>query len=420
MSDCCSVPGLMPFEEALDKLLSGVSPVTETLLVPIQEALNYVIASDVISPIDVPGHDNSAMDGYAFAHQSLILNKTLTLVGKSMAGEPFTGQCREGECIRIMTGAKMPDDCDTVEMQENTQTLPSNNNSDSVQICFSQEKKRSAHVRNKGEDIKQGQTILKQGQRITAIDMGSLASLGIENVSVYRKLRVALIATGDELKLPGQKLHSGDIYETNSFVLSSLLAKLHVEVINFGIIKDDFNAIKEAFTLADMQADAVISSGGVSVGDADYTKGVLEELGEISFWQIAMKPGKPFAFGQLPHSVFFGLPGNPVSALVTFHQLALIALVKMQNAKPLQRIKMPAKLLGDLKKSPGRMDFQRGFFTLNDKGEPCVQSTGSQGSGILSSLALANCFIILPAASGSIAAGEKVTIELFDHFLGGV
>ncbi|MGB0938838.1 MAG: gephyrin-like molybdotransferase Glp [Colwellia sp.] len=420
MSDCCSAPGLMPFEEALDKLLSGVFPITETVSVPIQEALNYVVACDLISPIDVPGHDNSAMDGYAFAHTSLLASKTLTLVGRSMAGTPFTGQCKEGECIRIMTGAKMPDDCDTVEMQENAQALSSNDNSDSVQICFSQEKQHSAHVRKKGEDIKQGQTIFKQGHRITAIDIGSLASLGIETVSVYRKLKVALIATGDELKLPGQNLRSGDIYETNSFVLTSLLTKLHVEVINFGIIKDDFKAIKEAFSLADKQADAVISSGGVSVGDADYTKGVLEEMGEISFWKIAMKPGKPFAFGKLPNSVFFGLPGNPVSALVTFHQLALIALTKMQNAEPLKRIKMNAKLLGDLKKSPGRMDFQRGLFTINDKGEPCVQSTGSQGSGILSSLAAANCFIILPAISGSVAAGEKVKVELFDCFLGNV
>jgi len=416
MSDCCSAPGLMPFESALDNLLSQVSPITDTIWVPIEESLHYVVASNILSPINVPGHDNSAMDGYAFSHQSLLSSKTLLLVGKSMAGSPYKGECHVGECIRIMTGGKMPDDCDSVEMQENVSVVESSGTINN-QITFLQNNKLGSHVRREGEDIKQDQVVLMKGHRITAVDVGVLASLGIEKICVFRKLRVALIATGDELKLPGQPLKSGDIYESNSFVLSSLLTKLHVEIIDFGIIRDDFVAIKNAFALADEQADAVVSSGGVSVGDADFTKDVLDEMGEIAFWKIAMKPGKPFAFGKLPSSVFFGLPGNPVSALVTFHQLALIALTKMQNANALKRTRICVKSSDNLRKSPGRMDFQRGVFTTDEQGEPCVKTTGAQGSGILSSLANANCFIILPALQGNVEAGDKVLIELFDHFL---
>jgi len=410
MSDCCSAPGLLPFECALDNMLAQIAPVTETLSLPITKALNSILAENIASPLNVPNHDNSAMDGYAFAVESLDQGKTLTMVGRSMAGAPFQGKCKVGECIRIMTGAKMPACCDSVEMQENVQA-------DADEITFLEEKKRGSHVRNAGEDIRLGQHVLNQGHKLSAVDIGVLASLGIKEVSVYRKLKVALIATGDELKLPGQALRSGDIYESNSFVLRGMLEKLHVDVIDFGIIEDNFDAIKAAFVSADNQADAVISSGGVSVGDADYTKTVLDDLGEIGFWKIAMKPGKPFAFGKLPNSVFFGLPGNPVSALVTFHQLAIVALTKMQNADELKRTSLQVKCISDLKKSPGRMDFQRGVLSVNDQGENIVESTGSQGSGILSSLARANCFIVLAANQGKVSAGEMVTVQLFDQFI---
>ena len=410
MSDCCSAPGLKPFNEALSQMLAQVSPITETLTLPIAQAMNYVLAQDIASPLNVPPHDNSAMDGYAFAINSLSASKTLKLVGRSMAGAPFQGECNAGECIRIMTGAKMPAGCDSVEMQENVSVA-------GEQISFLQEKTFGSHVRNAGEDIQINQQVLQQGHRITAVDIGVLASLGVAEVKVFRKLKVALIATGDELKLPGQALESGDIYESNSFVLAAMLNKLHVEVINFGIIEDDLAAITEAFVSADEQADAVISSGGVSVGDADYTKTVLDDLGEIAFWKIAMKPGKPFAFGKLKNSVFFGLPGNPVSALVTFHQLALVALTKMQNAQALKRTHIKVKCSTALKKSPGRMDFQRGILSVNEQGETVVASTGSQGSGILSSLAKANCFIILASEQGKLAAGEVVEVQLFDEFI---
>lgn len=415
MSDCCSAPGLLPFESALENMLSQITPVTQTLTLPITQAVNTVLAQDVTSPMNVPNHDNSAMDGYAFAIESLQQSKVLTMIGRSMAGGPFQGECKLGECIRIMTGAKMPACCDGVEMQENVQVEADN-------ITFLagdelKEKKFGSHVRKAGEDIQLGQQVFSQGHKLTAVDIGILASLGVSQVKVYRKLKVALIATGDELKLPGQALNSGDIYESNSFVLRAMLAKLHMDVIDFGIIEDDFDAIKAAFVSADSQADAVISSGGVSVGEADYTKTVLEDLGDIGFWKIAMKPGKPFAFGKLANSIFFGLPGNPVSALVTFHQLAMVALTSMQNAAPLKRTHLKVKCVSDLKKSPGRMDFQRGVLSVNEAGENVVTSIGSQGSGILSSLTRANCFIVLPADQGKVSAGEIVTVQLFDQFI---
>ncbi|MCJ8322053.1 MAG: molybdopterin-binding protein, partial [Colwellia sp.] len=332
------------------------------------------------------------------------------LVGRSMAGAPYQGECQLGQCIRIMTGAKMPKGCDSVEMQENVAVNVHD-------ITFLQEKSYGSHVRNAGEDICLGQQVLFKGQRLTTVDIGILASLGVANVKVYRQLNIALIATGDELKLPGQHLTEGDIYESNSYVLSAMLNKLNVNVINFGVIKDDYQAIKTAFEQADQQADAVISSGGVSVGDADYTKDVLDELGEIAFWKIALKPGKPFAFGKLPNSLFFGLPGNPVSALVTFHQLALLALTKLQHANELKRTVLQVTTSSELRKSPGRMDFQRGILSVNEDGKNVVASTGAQGSGILSSLSTANCYIVLPVEQGRVAVGEKVRVQLFDEYL---
>tara|TARA_B110000879_G_scaffold207888_1_gene292444 strand:+ start:4133 stop:5368 length:1236 start_codon:yes stop_codon:yes gene_type:complete len=410
MPDCCSVPGLLPFEQALADMLAQVTPISDVISLPIDQALSYVLCQDIYSPLNVPPHDNSAMDGYAFAINSFLNSRTLTVVGSAMAGAPYQGKCKLGECIRIMTGAKLPDNCDSVEMQENVQL-------NKQQATFLQEKTKGSHVRNVGEDIQKNQRVLTKGHRLSTIDIGILASLGIAEIQVYRPLNIALIATGDELKLPGQILNDGDIFASNSYFLAAILKKLNVNVIDFGVVNDDFDAIKKAFVEADKQADAIISSGGVSVGDADYTKDVLDELGEIGFWKVAIKPGKPFAFGRLPNSLFFGLPGNPVSALVTFHQLALLALIKLQNAEPINRTVLKVRTTTELRKSPGRMDFQRGVLSLNEQGDNIVTSTGSQGSGILSSLATANCYIILPAKQGKVSAGELVTVEIFDDYI---
>ena len=409
MVDCCSAPGLMPFAQALEKMLSAISPIHDTESVLLKQALGRVLAADITSPINVPPHNNSAMDGYAFAYESLASQEYLTLAGRSMAGQPFTGTCQKDECVRIMTGAKLPSGCDTVEMQENCAA-------EGESIRFLEKRKKGDHVRYAGEDITKGEIVFAKGRRLSAIDIGVLTSLGINELSVFRQLTVALIATGDELKTLGEPLGNGDIYESNSYALTGMLQNLNVKVIDFGVIQDDEEAIRQAFIQADAQADAVISSGGVSVGDADYTKTVLEQLGEIAFWKIAMKPGKPFAFGTLANSYFFGLPGNPVSAMVTADLLAMPALMKMQNchAKPLQKLK--AKALSDLRKSPGRMDFQRGILSQNAEGELTVSSTGSQGSGILTSIAFANCYIVLPSEQGRVSAGEMVDVQLFDRF----
>jgi molybdopterin molybdotransferase len=409
MVDCCSAPGLIPFEQALENMLAAIKPITDVENITLTQALGRVLSNDITSPINVPGHNNSAMDGYAFAHESLQNQQSLTLVGRSMAGQPFEGECKKGQCIRIMTGAKIPADCDTVEMQENCQV-------DGENIHFLAPRHLGDNVRLAGEDISRDQIVFKTGRRLSAIDIGVLASLGINELSVYRKLNVALIATGDELKALGQPLESGDIFESNSYALSAMLKNLNVNVINFGVIADDEKAIREAFLQADAQADAVISSGGVSVGDADYTKLVLEQIGEIAFWKIAMKPGKPFAFGKLPNSIFFGLPGNPVSAMVTADLLAMPALMKLQNYQTTPAITLRAKTVTDLRKAPGRMDFQRGVLSYNGQGELMVTSTGNQGSGILTSIAAANCYIVLPAEQGRVKANATVNIRLFERF----
>ena len=409
-TDCCAVKGLLPFEQALSLLLENIEPTTKTLTLSIENALAYVLAQDIVSPMNIPPHDNSAMDGYAFAHSSLLANNQLTLIGKAFAGEPFQGVCQEGECVRIMTGAKLPAGCDTVEMQENCQANDSS-------ITFLNDKKLGQNVRKSGEDIACGEQVLKRGQRLSAVDIALLASLGIAEVVVYQPIKVALIATGDELTLPGQPLKDGAIYESNRYFLSAMLKKLNIEVIDFGVIEDDFKAIKSAFEQADAQADVVISSGGVSVGEADFTKDVLQSLGEVGFWKLAMKPGKPFAFGKLANSLFFGLPGNPVSALVTMYQLAVPGLIKCQNALPLKRQTLKVKVANNIKKSPGRKDFQRGILSINEQGELEVLSTGAQGSGILSSIAKANCFIVLAQDQGKVNAGEFVDVELFDELI---
>ena len=410
MADCCSAPGLLPFSDALSRMLSAISPITETESVKVSEALGRTLAANIESPLNVPPHDNSAMDGYAFAFESWENHNVLTLAGRSMAGAPYQGECLAGECIRIMTGAKVPQGCDTVEMQESC-------NADDANITINGEQRLGKNIRLSGEDIAFKQAVFKAGRKLTVSDIGVIASLGIKSISVYRPIKVAVMATGDELKSAGETLQEGDIYESNSQTVGSLLAKLGAQVIDFGIIPDDETLIREAFEKADKIADVVISSGGVSVGDADYTKVVLDQIGQINFWKIAMKPGKPFAFGTLPNSYFFGLPGNPVSAFVTAHVLAIPALIKLQNTDYIAPLLLQATSLDPLRKSLGRMEFQRGVVTTNEAGELQVNSTGSQGSGILSSLSQANCYIVLGADQGKVAAGDKVKVQLFDALL---
>ena len=411
MSDCCATDGLIKLEEALAILIRNVRPVTDVEVQPIEDSLGRVLAEPIVSPINVPSHDNSAMDGYALRLADLAHTGTLPLGGQSLAGHPFKGHIPADHCIRIMTGASIPDGADTVIMQEQTEVADGN-------VLFLQKPDTAGNnIRCVGEDIAEGSPVFAPGRKIRPQDIGLLASLGIATVNVYRKAKVAVFSTGDELKLPGEALGKGDIYDSNRFVIKAMLQKLNADIIDLGKIPDDKNQLRHAFLQADEQADAVISSGGVSVGDADYTKEILDELGSTRFWKIAIKPGKPFAFGQLPNSVFFGLPGNPVSATVTLQQLAAPALRHMMNQQSQPPVELILTTQSDLKKRPGRRDFQRGQLAYDQNGTLCAQSTGDQGSGILSSLGQSDCYIVLSEDSGNVTAGSDVKVQLFDELL---
>ena len=411
MSDCCSAPGLMPLEEGLNRLTNETTTVTEIERINMQFCLDRILATDVVSPVNVPSHNNSAMDGYALRLVDLESGDTLPLSGTSLAGHPFDGEMPAGSCVRIMTGASIPAGADTVIMQEHTEKV-----GNGIQFV-KKPAKTGNNIRRAGEDVKEGQTVFCQGHRVRPQDLGLLASLGIPEVEVFRRVKVALFSTGDELKLPGQPLGLGDIYDSNRFAVKAMLNRLGAEIIDLGLLKDDPDELRKAFAEADQLADAVVTSGGVSVGDADFVKDILNEVGQTSFWKLAIKPGKPFAFGKLPNSVFFGLPGNPVSATVTFQQLAIPALLNMMGAKPEPGIELKAICRTPLKKQPGRKDFQRGIVSTNDAGQLEVVTTGSQGSGILRSMSMANCYIVLPTSQGNVDAGETVTVQMFNRAL---
>lgn len=414
MVDCCSAPGLMPMAQAKKNLLANITAITDINVVPLVDCDKRINAREIISPINVPAHNNSAMDGYALcgefdSNKKIAAGKQFELVGIAMAGKPYTGTLQVGQCIRIMTGAVVPNSANAVEMQENVSV-------NSNIITLNQATPHSNHIRLAGEDITIGQSVFAVGHKFSSIDIGLLASLGVAEVQVWRKPKVAVFSTGDELKSAGEMLSAGDIYESNRYALIAMLKRLNVDVIDLGIIKDNKSKITQAFLTANEQADAVVSSGGVSVGDADYTKEVLDELGNIEFWKVAMKPGKPFAFGQLPDSVFFGLPGNPVSATVTFHQLAIPAIKKMAGQAVLPTMQISATTTEKINKRAGRMDFQRGI-AHSKHGALTVTPLSHQGSGVLSSMSTANCYIVLAQDNNGYEAGETVEIELFDDII---
>jgi len=412
---CCDVKGLMPLEQALTKLQTSVSNVCESITLPLSQALGFALAEDIQSPINVPPFNNSAMDGYAMNRADLLdaTDKTpipLTLVGKSFAGAPYHGELAPGCCIRIMTGAVMPSCADSIIMQERTSVCGD-------QVSFTQPPNLGDNVRKAAEDIALGQTVLSVGHKLTPRDIPLIASLGISEISVYRQLKVAVISSGDELKNLGEPLSEGDIYDSNRYSIIALLSRLNVEIIDFGIIKDDLSLITDVIKLADQQADVVITSGGVSVGEADFIKDVLSELGEIGFWKLAIKPGKPFAFGKLPNSVFFGLPGNPVSAMVTLYQLAVPTMATLSGFNVTPAIRFNALTTDRLRKSAGRTDFQRAVYSVNENGQLVVNTTGSQGSGVFSSMSQSNCFIVLEQDRGDVEIGETVTIEPYNALM---
>lgn len=411
MGLCCDTQsGLISMPQALEQMDALLETVTGIEQLELEQALGRILALDLVSPINVPPFANSAMDGYALRASDLQESKSLIMVGKSFAGEAYEGTLEAGQCIRIMTGAPIPEGADSVVMQEQTSR-------DGEQISFLKPVKVQQNIRLSGEDMQQGQVVLKAGHRLTVRDVQLIASLGLAQVKVYKKLKVAVFSTGDELQAAGKPLEVGQIYDSNRTGIIALLKRMDIEVLDFGVVGDDVALLKKCFIQADLEADVVMTSGGVSVGEADYTKMILEQLGEVGFWKLAIKPGKPFAFGRLAHSVFFGLPGNPVSAMVTLHQLAVPALAKLMGWNKQAAPKVLARALHKIKKSAGRIDFQRGIYSLNAQGELQVETTGHQGSGVFTSLSRANCYIVLEQDRDMVLEGEVVWIELFESLL---
>ena len=401
-------PNSLLVEQALQRIDNQIQAIQEFETLRIRDALGRVLAHDVESQINVPPHTNSAMDGYAVRGDDICTDSTVTLevVGKVLAGAPIQTSVKPGQCVRIMTGGKMPDGTDTVIMQEHV-------NAQDSYITLSAGHTPGQNVRQAGEDIAIGQVILNKGKLLGAADIGLLASLGIAEVDVIRRLRVAFFSTGDELCPVGETLGDGQIYDSNRYTLFSLLTQFGAEIFDMGVIRDEPETIEAAFVEASTNADVLITTGGVSVGEADYVKTTLDRLGKVNFWKIAMKPGRPLAFGQVNHCQFFGLPGNPVSAMVTFYQFVLPALRKLSGQQLFEPLVVKLPCQSPLKKAPGRVEFQRGIIGKQADGTLTVRSTGQQGSGILSSMSQANCFIILPLECSQTQPGDIVDVQPF-------
>jgi len=403
-------PNSMPVEKARQFIKQYLDPVAETETVTLHQSLGRVITQDIQSPADVPNYDNSAMDGYAFNSQDLNAAQ-LRVIGTAFAGKAFNGSVSSGECVRIMTGAVMPQGTDTVAMQEKVLR-----DGDSIQ--FTEAPKPRANVRYAGEDLQQGQNVLSAGHLMQAADLGLLASLGIAEVSVYRKLKVAFFSTGDELVAIGKPLATGQVYDSNRYTLYGMLSRLGVEMIDMGAIADDPLQLENTLLNAAAQADVIITSGGVSVGEADYMKELLSKHGQVMFWKIAMKPGRPLAYGKVGNAHYFGLPGNPVAVMVTFYQFVREALLTLMGQPATHALPMfEVECTAPIRKLSGRTEFQRGILYTDEAGTWKVKPTGAQGSAILSSMSLANCFIVLDEGVGNLDAGTMVQVQVLQGII---
>ena len=406
-------PQALPAQDVLKFLSELVTEVSQTESVDIFDALGRIVAKDVISPIDVPPHDNSAMDGFAFNGQQLSSEGALTLkvMGTALAGKAWQGQVGPNECLKIMTGAIMPEGLDTVIPQELCQAITA----ESIQFD-SRLLKTGDNRRHRGEDIAKGKPALLKGARITPAAAGLLASLGLPQVTVYRRLRVAYFSTGDEILSLGEAPREGAVYDSNRYTIHGLLEELGCQMIDMGVVKDNPSLLEQAFTQAAAQADAIITSGGVSVGEADFTKTMMKKLGDVAFWKIAMRPGRPMAVGRIKHdhrsSVLFGLPGNPVAVMVTFLAFVKPALLQMMGCTALPAPLARARTQEVLRKKPGRTEYQRGIVSRNSEGELEVITTGNQGSGVLSSMVQANALIVLQHTQSTAQVGDWVDVLL--------
>ncbi len=410
MIDPCSQESrpLLSIDDALDKIKAAVDPVSGTEKLSLNNALGRVLAESVYSPINIPHDRNAAMDGYAFASGDRVDGQvfTLSLAGTSWAGRPFQGQLQAAQCVRIFTGAVVPEQADSVIMQEQVQAQDQT-------IHFPADTRILQNIREIGEDVKQGACLIAQPKKLTAVDLGLLASAGVDQVTVKRRLKIAFFATGDELTALGQPLAPGKIYDSNRAMLGGLLVDPCYSVADLGVIPDNKQLLEDGFIEASKNHDVIITTGGASVGEADYVKEILHSCGAVNFWKIAIKPGKPLAFGKIGGCYFFGLPGNPVAVVVTFQQVVAPALRQLSGAPLVKPLRLTATCTTALKKSPGRQEYQRGILSQDENGELRVASAGQQGSNILSSMSRSSCYIVLSEACSGVQAGDKVTVEVF-------
>jgi molybdopterin molybdotransferase len=401
-------PNAMSVAQARQFINKYLSPLIETETLPIRESLGRILAKNIIAPSNVPNHNNSAMDGFAF--KFVDAGKVLKVIGTAFAGNPFNGKLISGQCVKIMTGAIIPEGADTVEMQERVMV-----NGDEIQLT--QTTKQNANIRLSGEDLKFGQTVLASRHKMNPADLGLVASLGISEVVVFRKLKVAFFSTGDELVNVGSPLLEGQIFDSNRYTLFGMLTRLGMHINDLGNVPDDPAKLEKTLLNAALINDVVITSGGVSVGEADYMKSLLTKHGQVLFWKINMKPGRPLAYGKVGEAHYFGLPGNPVSTMVTFYQFVQPALQALSGEDYKLAPILSAKCTLPLKKITGRMEFQRGVLSLSNDGAWTVAPLPNQGSGVLNSMSLANCFIVLDENVGNCEAGEMVKVQIFQGFV---
>ncbi len=402
-------PDALRVDKACEAILACLTPISGVERVATRAALGRVLAEEIVPAIDVPAHDNSAMDGYALRAADLVRDAETWLneIGTALAGRKFEGELSARSCVRVMTGAVMPPGADTVVIQEVVKK-------ENGQVCIPPGQKKGQNVRSAGEDLKTGVPVLHPGHLIRPAELGLIASLGIAEVMVKRRVRVAFFSTGDELASIGTPLPEGHVYDSNRYTLYGMLARLGVEILDMGVVRDDPAQLEAALVTAAQNADVVITSGGVSVGEADFIKAMMAKLGEVLFWRIAMRPGRPMAFGRINDAFLFGLPGNPVAVMVTFYQFVRPALLHLAGrgsdaAVPLLRVPCETAI----RKVAGRTEYQRGI--LYRAGEHWqVKLTGQQGSGVLRSMSEANCFIVLEHERGNIAAGELVNVQLME------
>jgi len=407
-------PNALPVRDAQRIIRDFVTPIRAVEKVALRSALDRVLAGDIVSPINVPAHDNSAMDGYALRGADLRTDAptTLKVVATIYAGRPSDVTPVAGECVRIMTGGVMPAGCDSVVPQEFVAAASETGITLDPGTIRTGDNRRFA-----GEDLKAGSAALKKGKIIRPADLGLLASLGIAEVPVQRRLRVAFFSTGDELRSIGEPLDAGCVYDSNRYTLHGMLTRLGCDIIDMGVVRDEPQALEDALRTACENADAIVTSGGVSVGAADYTRQIMARLGDVTFWKIGMRPGRPLAFGRIASNgksaFLFGLPGNPVAVMVSFYFFARAALLHMMGADaPLPMLKV--KSAGAIRKKPGRTEYQRGILSLDAGGVQQVAITGSQGSGILRSMSEANCMVVLHDEQGNVAVGDQVDVLLFE------